>query len=131
MHEAAGVRVRQPIRDLGRELERFLDRQRTRPLDPCVQRFAFHVRHHAERQTVGLARIEDTENVGVLEAGRDADLARETFDADACGELRIQHLHRDARVVAQVPRKVDHGHAATADLTFDRVPFGDDAAQPA
>ena len=54
---------------------------------------------HGELQSSGnFARIQHGEDVGVLQAGGEADLAEETLGAERGGELGVKHLERDRPV---------------------------------
>jgi len=58
------------------------------------------------------------------EARGDPDLAQKTLGARR-QEIRPHHLQRDRSIVCRVAREIDRGHAATADLTVDRISAGD------
>ena len=58
------------------------------------------------------------------------DLAQEPFCRDRRAELGMEHLEHDRAVVLQVPRQVDGGGAAAAQLPFDRVLLGECCADP-
>ena len=62
--------------------------------------------------------------MGVLELGRDLDLAQEPVGPEGGGELRVQDLDRDLAAVLQVLGQEDRGHAAAADLRLDGVAVG-------
>ena len=68
--------------------------------------------HDVEQEAVGLARVEQRQDVGMLEIGGDLDLGQEALGADDGGELGAEHLDRDVAVVAQVVGEVDRRHAA-------------------
>jgi hypothetical protein len=67
--------------------------------------------------------------VGVLELGRDLDLAEKALSAERGGEVFAQDLNRDLAVVLQVMGQVDGGHATAAELTLDAVAIGQRTAQ--
>ncbi len=69
-------------------------------------------RHCEVEQTVGFARIEQGQDVGVLERRGQANLAFESLGAGGHGDLRLQHLERDVAPVASVGRP-EHGRMAT------------------
>ena len=68
-----------------------------------------------------LARVEQREDVRVLEVGRRLDLGEEPFGTDHCGQLGLEDLQGDLAFVLQVVGQVDRGHPAFAELTLDRV----------
>jgi len=55
------------------------------------------------------------------EPRRDLDLLDEAVGADAGGELRAQHLHRDAAAVLEILGEIHARHPARADLALDAV----------
>ena len=81
--------------------------------------------HDVEQEAVGLARVEERQDVRVLEVGGELDLGQEPLGADHGGELGAQQLERHLAVVLEVLGEVDGGHAAGADLTFDPVAVGE------
>ena len=48
-------------------------------------------------------------------------LPQEALRAQGRGKLRVKHLERDVPVMPEIPRQVDSGHAATAELSLDVV----------
>ena len=56
--------------------------------------------------------IEDRQDMGVLQAGGQLDLAQETVAPERRSQFRSQHLERDDAVVPKVVREVDHRHPA-------------------
>ncbi len=102
---------------------RLVDRELLLAIEPAAQRFALDERHHVEQQSVRFARIEQRQQVRVLQVGRDPDLAQEPLDAEHRAEFRLEQLERDVAVVAEVAREVHGRHAADADLPLDAVPI--------
>jgi hypothetical protein len=76
------------------------------------------------------AAVEDGEDVGVLEARGEADLARKALGPDDGIEMKAQDLEGDGAVVLEVGGKVDGGHATLADLALDAVPVGEGGREP-
>ena len=85
------------------------------------ERLALDERHDVVEQALGLARVVEAEDVGVLEVGGDPDLAEEAVGAERGGELGAEHLDGDRPLVLEVLGEVDRGHAAFADLALDVV----------
>ena len=83
--------------------------------------FAFDERHDVEQQSFRFAGVEQRQQVGMLQAGGDANLAEESLGAEDGAELGIEDLERDAPVVLDVARQVDGGHAAAPDLAIEDV----------
>ena len=88
MDDAVAVRVVERAGDRGGDADRFVDRELLLAIEPRAQRLAFDERHHVEEQPVGLARVEQRQQVRVLEVGRDLDLGEESLDAEDRAELR-------------------------------------------
>src|SRR5262245_21460324 len=73
------------------------------------------------RDAVGLARRKHRDNVGLLERGREQDLAREALRGDFGRELRAQHLDDDAPAQRALGGHEDPRHATASQLALDRV----------
>ena len=100
-------------------------------VEPVAQRLAVDERHDVEQVAVGLARVEQRQDVRVLEVGGELDLGQEALGADHGGELGAQHLERDAAVVADVLGEIDGRHAAGADLTVQAIAVRQGGLEPA
>ncbi len=79
--------------------------------------------HKYER--VGFARIEQWEDVWVLEIRGGFDLLQEPLGPKDGGELRPQHFYRHLAVMFEVFGDVDGGHAAGAEFFLDGVAVGE------
>ena len=123
MHHALPVREVERQRRLACETDGVGDRELPLAGQPVAQGLAFDVRHGEPEMPGGLARVEYGQDVRVLEAGGQLDLAQEPFGSERCGELRVEHLERYRPVVLQVLRQVDSRHAAAAELALERVPL--------
>ncbi len=77
--------------------------------------------HDVIEERIRFARIEQRQNVGVLEVGRDLDL----FEKSLRGQLGPQHLHRDLAVVFEVLSEVDGGHAPGTEFFLDGIAVGE------
>jgi hypothetical protein len=129
MDHAALVRVRQRAGHLAPDPHRGLHGQPVVRAEPLAQRVALHVRHHVEELVVGLPRIVDREDVRVLQAGGELDLAHEALRAERVRQLGMQYLDRDEPLVAHVVREVYRGCTPTTDLPLQDVPSGEDVVQ--
>lgn len=113
------------IGDFARESECFVGRQRSLAVEARAERFPFHEGHRVEEKgpsaRVDLSGVEDREDVGMLQAGREPDLALESLGADREGDFRKQHLERHGSVVTRFMREVHRRHAATPELALDAV----------
>jgi hypothetical protein len=67
----------------------------------------------------------DRENVGMLEPGRELDLALEALGAECGGQLGMEHLQGYRPVVPKVVGEVYRGHAAASKLALDAVAVGE------
>ena len=95
-----------------------------------AERLPLDERHDVEEVAVGLARVEQRQDVRVLEVGGELDLGEEPLGADDGGELRAQNLERDLAVVPEVLGQVHRRHPACADLAFDPVTVGERRLEP-
>src|SRR5437588_3693325 len=64
------------------------------------------------------------EDVGMIERGRDLDLAQEALGAERYAEIGSQHLHGDLAVVFQVFGEMDGGHPPLAQRALQAVAVG-------
>ena len=112
VHDAVAVRVLERVRHLARELQGDVHGQAPLAREPRAQRLALDEGHDVPQQPARAPRVEQREDVRVLQRRGDADLLEEPLGADGGGELLAQHLDRDAAVVPQVAREVHGGHAA-------------------
>ena len=118
---ALRVRERERVGDLDQEPDGLVHRELALAGQAVAEALAVHVGHHVIEEALGLARIEQRQDVRMLEPGGDADLAREAVRAEGRGELGAEHLDGDLAVVLQVVGQVDGGHAALAELALDPV----------
>src|SRR5215218_2250779 len=59
--------------------------------------------------------------MGMLQAGRELDLAQESFGAECLGHFRMEHLECHRPVVAEVVGEIHHCHSTAAELALDAV----------
>ena len=64
------------------------------------------------------------EDVEVIEARSDVDLAQEALATQYGPEFRPQQLKRHLAAVLEVLSEIDRGHAARADLFLDGIAVG-------
>ena len=72
-------------------------------------------------QAVALARVEQRQDVGMVQLGGEADLGEEALAAEDGGEFRTQHLERDVPVVPEIVREVHRRHPALPQLALEPV----------
>src|SRR5262249_45509275 len=108
----------------------FFDAKLLLSIELVPEAFALDEGHHVVEQALGSAGIVQAEDVGMLEAGRDFDLAIEPVGAERGGQLRSQDLDGDLAIVSEVLGQIDSRHAAPAEFTLDRVAVHQDQAEP-
>ena len=131
VHHAMAVGVVQRRRDLGRDADGFRNGELLLAIEPLAQGLALDEGHDVEQVAVGLARVEQRQDVRVLQVGRELDLGQEPLGADHGGELGPEDLERDAPVVADVLGEVDGGHAAGAGFAVEAVAVRQGGLEPA
>ena len=89
-----------------------------------AERLAVDERHDVVEEAVGLARVEERQDVRMLQVRGGLDLDQEPLGADDGGQFGLQDLERDLAVVLQVLGQVHRGHAALAELALDAVAAG-------
>jgi len=67
------------------------------------------------------ARVEQRQDVRVLQLRGNADLAQEAIPAKQRGEFLAENLDRDIAIVFDVVREIHGGHATGAEFTLDAV----------
>ena len=115
------VRERERVGDLDQDADRLVHRELALRERGGRGGSPVHVGHDVVEEAVGLAGVEQRQDVRVLQPGGDADLAGEALGAEGRGELGAEHLDGDLAVVLQVVGEVDGGHAALAELALDPV----------
>ncbi len=121
MHDGAAMRVGERLGDLAQDPQRFVDGQLAVAHQAHAQGAALDVRHHVVQEPAALAGIDQAQDVGMLQARRDADLAVKPFGAHRRGDLGPQDLDRDPAPVPQVLGEEHRPHAAGAQLVLDPV----------
>src|SRR5947207_122398 len=113
--------VGERVTDVMQDAHRLADRERALVRYPGAQRLARDVRHDVVEQVALGSGGEQRDDVGMLQLGRELDLALESFSAHARRQLGRQHLHHHATAEADLLGEEDAAHAAAAELTFDAV----------
>ena len=99
MHDATLVRVRKRARDVAQNAHRLGDRQRP-AAKARAKALAFDVWHGIVRKPLEIPRREHRDDIGLLERGRDADLALEArgdIAAESSGERSLTTTLRPRR----------------------------------
>ncbi len=126
---ALAVRVAQRGGDFPRDAQSLGERQPRLAGEPAPQRLSLNVRHDVVEKSVGRAGVDQGEDAGVIQPGCDRDLALETLELDARGEMRMENLDGDRTAVLQVPGQIDGRHAAAADLPLQVIPVAERGLQ--
>ncbi len=98
-------------------------------LSAVAQGLAVDERHHIIQETVRLTRIEQRQDVGMLEIGCGPDFLHEPLGSEHGREFGPQHLHHHLAVVFQVLGEVDRGHAARTKFFLDGVLVREDSLE--
>ena len=125
MHHALAMRVIERTCDFAGDAYRVGDGQLPFTLQSRAQRFAGDQRHHVVQQAVGLAAVEQREDVRMLQARCGADLAQESFATKCHAEVGVQHLDGDITIVFEIVREVHGGHPAGAEFADHAIAVGD------
>ena len=125
MDDVARVRVVERRRDLPRDGDGVVDREIALAVEPVAERLALEEGHDVEQLAVGVARVEQRDDVRMAEPRGDLDLAQEALGPDGVGELGLEELDGDLATVAQVVGEIDGRHPAAADHALDAVAAGE------
>ena len=122
VHQAAPVRRVQGVGHLGGDGDRAGGLEHAFAPQERLEVGALDVPHRDEQAPVGLPRLVDRDDVGVVEPGGEARLAQQALaEALVVGQRRIEELERDRPVEAGVPGEVDLAHAAAAGQLLDAI----------
>ena len=130
MHYVVAVRVVKRVRHLAGDLQGVADRELPLALEPRPQGLALDVGHDIVDQTVGLIRVVQRQDMGVVQPGCDLDLVEEPGGSHVGGEVGAQDLDGHGPVVLQVMGKEHLSHPALPQLTLESVASGDRSAEP-
>ena len=125
VHHTPFVRVGQRARDLASNAHRLFHRQPVVPAEPLPHRVTLDVRHDVVELVVRLPRIVNGENVRMLKACGELDLAQKALCAERVRQLVVQHLDCDETLVPNVVRQVDRCRSTTADLALQDIAPGE------
>ena len=124
--DPAAVCLREPFRDLARDGEHLVRRERTTG-DPLLEAAPFDQRHRDVGPALVLAGLVDRADVWVVERGGGLGLAQEPRARRRIGRQVVgQELQRDRAAKPDVLGAVDDAHPAAAQLAEDPVPAGDE-----
>jgi len=108
------VGVIEGISHVDGDLDRFFDAELSFAIQLGPECLTLDVGHDVIKERIGLAGVEQRQDVRMLQAGGGSNLLNEPFGAEHRGELGLEHLDRHLAFVLEVFRQVDGGHAAFA-----------------
>ena len=121
MHEPLRVRGVERARHLPEYVERAVRRESALVRDQRLQIDALDVAHRDVEHALGLTRLEDRHDAGVVEPGGRPPLLLEALAVErVVRELGCEHFEGDLAPVAELLRDVDDAHAAAAEHALDR-----------
>ena len=123
--DAVAVGVVERRGGLGGDAHRVGHGQLLLAADPVADGLALDERHDVIEEAVGVARVDESQDVRVLQVGGGLDLGQEAFGADDGAEFGAQDLDRDLAVVLDVLGQVHGGHAARAEFALESVAIGE------
>ena len=121
VNDAVAVRIVERARHCARQADRLVDGELLLTLQARAERFAGHIRHDVEEQPFRLARVEERQEMRVLQVRGDANLGKKPLGPEERAELRVEDLESDRAVVPPISCEVDGGHPAAPDLALDLV----------
>ena len=124
------VRIVERTRHLARDANRLGDRQLAFALESRAECLPRHERHHIVQQAVGVAAVEERQDVRMLQPRGRTDLAQEPLATERRAEVGMQHLDGDIAIVLEIMGEIHGGHAARAEFAFDAVVAGERRLQP-
>ena len=94
---ALAVSVAERVGDLAGDPEGVFERKLLFTVEPGPERLPLHVGHHIVEQPGRFARIEQGENVGMIQPGGEGDLAEEPLGAEGAGSSGLSTLRATER----------------------------------
>src|SRR5262245_15499315 len=116
-----GMSVRQRLPQLGRELRPLSLAQRAERFQSVAQRPGFYERHGEPQSAGGDTRVEQWQDLGMLQTREGQDLTLEALGAQLLAGRDRKDLERNVTLVAPIERQKDHGGRALAKDLFDGV----------
>jgi hypothetical protein len=123
VHHAHGVGRGQGVHHLLEDLRCLWDGKLAFPDEALPEGLALEIGHDVVEEAVGLTRVEEGKDVGMLQVGGDLHLLEEALRPHGGGQLGTKHLEGHLAVVLEVSGQVDGGHAARPDLPLDGIPI--------
>lgn len=121
MNDPLQMRFDERVEDLRRDVDRFIDRQRSLR-EPRFEGRAFHVLHgNVDDTAVELRDLVDVRDVRMIERRGRTRLAHEPIRGLLAAVMRAQDLQRDQTVQTEIVRKVNLAHPAGTEERPDLV----------
>ena len=121
VHDPVAVGVTQRAGHVAHDLHRVRDRQLLLPGDPHAEGFARHEGHDEVRQAIGLAGIQERQDVGMGQPGDRLDFPDETVDPHLGDHLGSQDLDGHQAAMLQVLGPEHDGGGALAYFPVKRI----------
>ena len=115
VYHALGMSIPQRIGYALGDCDGFFDWELAVPDQLLPQRLALDVGHDVVQEAVGFTGVDQCQDVGMIELGRDLDFVEEPLGPNDRCQFRPEHLYRDLTVVLQVLGEVNRRHAPSAD----------------
>ena len=129
MHHPVRVRLGECIHHVAQNPHGVADRKLSLLVQLVPQRLSFHERHHVVEEPVGFSRVVQRQDVRMLKAGGDLDLAQEPLGTERGREVRTEDLDGDLSVMLQIFSEIDSRHSPAADLPLYRVSVSQSSLQ--
>src|SRR6185503_247188 len=129
MNDALPVRVVKRRGNLLCDANRFVDHEPTFAREGVLERFAAYVRKDVVGYAVALARVEQSDNARMIEAGGHLDLAQKTLRLYRSRRARSENLERNVTLMPQVASEIHRCHPARADLSLDAIATSEHSVQ--
>ena len=90
-----------------------------------AQRLAADVGQHVIQEPVRVTRVDQGEDMRMVEPRGDPDFGQEALRAEHGAELGAKDLDGDLSIVLEIVGEIDRGHAALTQLPLDAVAVGE------
>src|SRR5579859_6120363 len=119
--DALRVCIAERVRDVPKNPNRLTDGELALARELRAERFAFDQRHRVIEEIAGLTGGMERNDVGMLERGRELNLAPEPLDVDARRHLRRQNLDDYLPAERELFGQKDAAHPPAAELLLQAV----------
>ncbi len=124
VNDAVAVSVVERAGYLLGDPHRVADGQLPLAVDARAKRFADDEWHHIVEQGIGLTRIEQRQDVRMLELGGGLYLGKKPLAAERGAEVGMQHFDGDIAVVLEIVTEKNSRHSAGADFPVHFIAAG-------